>query len=82
MYDWNGTVIVYMNKTMPVYFMFDTSQGRIGNNSINRYALQWGPIIGPNQLYVENKTVVPMVGLKALIHSSRQERIIGKKISP
>ena len=57
--DKNGVVIVYMSKDLPVQFMFDTSQGRSGNNTA--YALQWGPLIGPNRLFVENNTVVPMV---------------------
>ena len=57
--DKNGVVIVYMNKDLPVQFMFDTSQGRSGNSTA--YALQWGPLIGPNRLFVENNTVVPMV---------------------
>ena len=61
LYDNNGTVIVYMNKTMPVHFMFDVRLGKNLNSSINRYAVEWGPLRGPNQLFIENRTVVPMV---------------------
>ena len=57
--DANGIVIVYMNKTLPVQFMFDPSLGRSKNNTA--FALQWGPLIGPNQFDVENRTVIPMV---------------------
>ena len=53
---------MYMNKTMPVHFIFDTSLGKNVNSSINRYAVEWGPLVGPNQLFVENQTVIPMVG--------------------
>lgn len=57
--DAGGIVILYVNNTLPAQFIFDSPIGRSGNETIDRYALQWGPLVGPEQMQIENITVIP-----------------------
>ncbi|XP_053372508.1 uncharacterized protein LOC123564547 [Mercenaria mercenaria] len=58
--DKSGIVIVYINNSLPVQFLFDQPVGRMDNSSIDRYAVQWGPLVGPDHMSVENRTIVPL----------------------
>lgn len=64
--DKEGIVILYINNTLPVHFLIDMPVGRMGNTTIDRYAVQWGPLVGPEEnemIDVENRTVLPSVSL-------------------
>ncbi|KAH3853468.1 hypothetical protein DPMN_095992 [Dreissena polymorpha] len=59
--DKAGIVIVYINNFRHAQFMFDQPMGKSENITFERYAMQWGPLVGPdgNQtMMVENETVV------------------------
>lgn len=58
--DEAGLVIVYVGNYLDVQFMFDQPMGRADNSSIDRLALQWGPLVGPDKMRIENRTVVPL----------------------
>ena len=62
--DKEGIVILYVNNTLPVHFLFDMPVGRMGNTTIDKYAVQWGPLVGPEAnetMHIENTTVLPSV---------------------
>ncbi|KAL4238512.1 hypothetical protein ACF0H5_003220 [Mactra antiquata] len=59
--DESGIVIVYINNSIPVYFLFDSPSARMDNNTIDRYAVQWGPLVGPHdKMQIENNTILPV----------------------
>ncbi|KAL3873655.1 hypothetical protein ACJMK2_036749, partial [Sinanodonta woodiana] len=59
LYNSSDVLIVYVPSMLEVQFMWNLPQVRIGNTSVNHYALQWGPLVGPNKITMENSTVVP-----------------------
>ena len=61
--DRAGIVIIYVNNTLPVKYLFNKPIDCNDNSSgdIDRYAVRWGPLVGPKTMDVENTTIIPAV---------------------
>ncbi|XP_060553980.1 uncharacterized protein LOC132715026 [Ruditapes philippinarum] len=56
--DEAGIVILHVNNSLPVQFLPSPPMGN--DTNIDRYAVQWGPMDGPDSMTVENTTIIPL----------------------
>ncbi|XP_052767193.1 uncharacterized protein LOC128207991 isoform X2 [Mya arenaria] len=83
--DQAGIVIIYVKNTMPVHFVFDDSpMGRVGNTTVDRFAMQWGPLVGPEgnrTITVENGTVIARNQSRLSVKLQQTSRTYGLRVT-